>query len=260
MDIEEEKITFEVASSSPHVHTSQPDANLRDTASPFPPSRAGDVATSGRACTVTCEGVLAYPSAGSPTCAVLLLNPHPLLGGNMENNVIRHLWRRLAEDGAAAFRFNYRGVGGSGLVAPEGMSAYAWFNMIEAERRYEVFLPECHEALDYLRGAVGAAPLVVIGYSLGSVLAAMLAHSETVDRLVAISPPNARISIDAFALCAMPKLFIAGGRDMFFDAKAFDATFATLSGPKAFTAFPESDHFYRAQEEALYEAIRRSLP
>ena len=36
----------------------------------------------------TLEGVLAYPDDGEPEVAVLLLSPHPHMGGRMDNNVI----------------------------------------------------------------------------------------------------------------------------------------------------------------------------
>jgi alpha/beta superfamily hydrolase len=208
---------------------------------------------------VTCEGMLAYPSAAAPVSAVLFLAPHPLLGGNIDNNVIRHLWRRFAEDGAAALRFNYRGVGGSGLNAPEGMSAYAWFSQIESERRYDVFLPECRGALEFLRKATPGTPVIVVGYSLGAVLAAMLAPVVPITALIAISPPNARISIEAFEECAMRKLFIAGGRDSFFDSTAFSAALDRFPLPKTLKTFPASDHFYRGEEEALYQTIQAWL-
>jgi len=45
--------------------------------------------------------------------AVVIAGPHPLLGGNMRNNVVRCLGDGLAEMGFLTLRFDYRGVGRS---------------------------------------------------------------------------------------------------------------------------------------------------
>jgi alpha/beta superfamily hydrolase len=54
------------------------------------------------------EGELVYPEEQRPARAVVLAGPHPLLGGNMHNNVVRALGDGLARLGAATLRFNYR--------------------------------------------------------------------------------------------------------------------------------------------------------
>src|SRR5208283_5387543 len=59
------------------------------------------------------EGELAYSDLLPPNGAAVIAGPHPLLGGNMHNNVVRCLGDGLAEHGLATLRFNYRGVGGS---------------------------------------------------------------------------------------------------------------------------------------------------
>ena len=206
---------------------------------------------------VSCEGVLAYPAEGAPRGALVVFAPHPLLGGNMDNNVVRHLTRRAAEEGAVTLRFNYRGVGQSGIVLPEGVSAHKWFDRVENERNYGTFLPECAAALAFLREAApGAAPCTVVGYSLGAVLAGLLAPVAATTRVVAVSPPNARVPLDAYQGVSAPKLFVGGDDDMFFDAAAFKADFEAFPQPKVFTPFPNSDHFFRGDEERLYQVVR----
>jgi alpha/beta superfamily hydrolase len=206
---------------------------------------------------VACEGVLAYPVENAPRAAVALFAPHPLLGGNMDNNVVRHLARRAAEDGAVTLRFNYRGVGNSGIVLPEGMSAYAWFDRVERERDYDVFLPECVAALEFLRKASErVAPCTVLGYSLGAILTGLLAPDPATARVIAVSPPNARVSLDAYNAVFAPKLFIGADDDTFFDSVAFEQAFASFPPPKAFLPFPNSDHFFRGEEERLYQLVK----
>lgn len=206
---------------------------------------------------LTCEGVLAYPSAGAPAAAVLLFAPHPLLGGNMDNNVVRHIARRATEDGAVTLRFNYRGVGGSGILLPGGKSTYAWFSEVEDAQDYGVFLPECAAALACLRNASGGVlPCTVAGYSLGALLAGLLAPAPKTTRVVAVSPPNARVPLDAFSAVHAPKLFVGGDNDVFFDASAFARAYALFPPPKLYIPFPNADHFYRGEEERLYQTVR----
>ena len=45
------------------------------------------------------HGELAYPEAGRALGAVVFAGPHPLLGGNMRNNVVRCLGDGLAQRG-----------------------------------------------------------------------------------------------------------------------------------------------------------------
>ncbi len=57
-------------------------------------------------------GELAYP-AGGEQAACLLVNPHPYMGGTMDNNLIGAMSEALAGAGFVTLRFNYRGVQGS---------------------------------------------------------------------------------------------------------------------------------------------------
>src|SRR5665213_3140276 len=59
------------------------------------------------------HGELAYPEEGRALGAVVFAGPHPLLGGNMRNNVVRCLGDGLAQRGLLTLRFDYRGVGRS---------------------------------------------------------------------------------------------------------------------------------------------------
>ena len=208
-----------------------------------------------------CEGILAYPEAGSPTVAVLLLAPHPLLGGTMDNNVVRHLARRAAEDGAVTLRFNYRGVGASSLQLQEGQSAFTYFEEVESAQRYEAFMPEVRAALQCLQESSSSAraKLVIVGYSLGAVLAGMLAVEAKLGRIICISPPNRRVSMNLFENCGADKVFLAGTHDPFFEPAAFAQALARFPAPKRFVSFPGSDHFYRGEEEAVYLAVKPHL-
>ena len=55
-----------------------------------------------------------YQPGKNPTAGIaLLLHPHPLHGGNLDNKVAHTLARSFLEMGYAALRVNFRGAGAS---------------------------------------------------------------------------------------------------------------------------------------------------
>jgi alpha/beta superfamily hydrolase len=96
---------------------------------------------------------------------------------------------------------------------------------------------------------------VIVGYSLGAILAGGLAAAVDATHLVAISPPVARVSLEWLRDCPLPKLFVGGDRDFAFDLVRFDAEWAGLREPKLFVRLAGSDHFYRKEEERVFDAV-----
>lgn len=201
------------------------------------------------------EGVLAYPDAGTAEEAVLLLSPHPHLGGRMDNNVIAFLAQGLAAAGRVTLRFNYGGVGGSTLALADGDSAYEYWARIEAGQNYRAALPDALTARKFLCAAIPDARVGYVGYSFGACLAVLLAGVHPPDWLVAISPPVSRAPLDGVENLTMSSLFIAGDRDFAFDREGFDGIFARVPGPKKFVEIPGSDHFFRRDEARVFEAL-----
>lgn len=208
----------------------------------------------------SCEGMLAYPAEGDPQYALLLLAPHPLLGGDMHNNVIRHLAMRAAESGAVTLRFNYRGVGNSTRREAAAEPPLAFFRRMEAQHDYRVLLPESEAALDFLlRSIASPLPLTVAGYSLGTIMAGLLAIRRPHFQIVGISPPNTRVSMECFNDCTASKVFVGGTADPFYQEAKFGEQLKRMPEPKALLSFPGADHFYRGEEEALFQRIRPFL-
>jgi hypothetical protein len=202
------------------------------------------------------EGVLAYPAEGEPRATLLVLAPHPHMGGRMDNNVVRHLARRAAECGCASLRFNYRGVGASEIALPPGTSLYDHWAELERVQRYEDLLPDCAAASGFLERSAGRLGVrALVGYSLGSILAGMLAPRVGATHLAGIAPPVSRVSLAPWRACAGPKLLLAGDRDFAFDAERFGREFEALPAPKRFVAMPGADHFFRKEEERAWAVL-----
>lgn len=201
------------------------------------------------------EGILAYPDAGTAEEAVLLLSPHPHLGGRMDNNVIACLAQGLAAAGRVTLRFNYGGVGNSTLALADGDSAYEYWARVEGGQHYHAALPDALAARAFLCGAMPDARLGYVGYSFGACLAILLAVVHAPDWLSAISPPVSRAPLAGVESLTMPSLFIAGDRDFAFDQAQFDGVFTRVAGPKYFVAMPGSDHFFRRDEARVCDHL-----
>lgn len=203
-----------------------------------------------------CEGILSYPSAGAAQSTMLLLAPHPHFGGNMNNNVLRHVARAVAVDGVMAMRFNYCGIGASTLSKRLGTSVYDHYQHIEEARAYETFVPACTAAWDVLAAASpDACNRMVFGYSLGSLLAARLGAMRRPDHIFALSPPNRRTGLAEYLRCTVPTTFFGGDNDFAFDRAALESDRNNIPAPTRFIELSGADHFFRQEEHLIHEAL-----
>jgi alpha/beta superfamily hydrolase len=100
------------------------------------------------------EALLDRPTA-LPKAVAVLCHPHPLYEGTMHNKVVATLARTFVRLGAAAVRFNFRGVGESSGSFDEGHG-------------------EAHDALAVVawsRARWPDAPLALGGFSFGGAVA-----------------------------------------------------------------------------------------
>jgi alpha/beta superfamily hydrolase len=205
------------------------------------------------------QGELAYPESGDPRGAALLAGPHPLLGGTMENNVVRSLGPGLARRGLATLRFNYRGAGGS-----EGPP-------IDVARHLALFWETSHvpdemdlrhdvqAAADFLRRAAGAdLPLALVGYSFGCALLPHVAVKGPCVRIL-IAPTVGKHDYDVFESAADPLLAIASEDDFAAGAAQVRSWFERLPGPKELILERFDNHFFRGHEEWLADGVLHFL-
>jgi alpha/beta superfamily hydrolase len=132
------------------------------------------------------EAELAVPP--TPNGAVVLAHPHPQQGGSMRSLVTSELFRTLPAEGIATLRFNFRGVEGSEGTFGGGIAEH----------------DDVVAAIDRLRVATSATPLVLAGWSFGADVSASVVDPRLAgwfliapplrvlpdDRLVAASDPR----------------------------------------------------------------------
>jgi alpha/beta superfamily hydrolase len=202
------------------------------------------------------EGELVYPDAGLPLGAAVFAGPHPLLGGNMHNNVVRGLGDGLVRHGLVTLRFNYRGVGGSEgpAVDPAVYLARFWETSHvpeEGEHRADLV-----GAVDFLRAVVGREmPLALIGYSFGCSLLPAALPAAGAAALILVAPTVGTHDYRAYDGVTNPKLIIAPEGDFAADAAALSRWFDGLPAPKEIVRPRLDSHFFRGHEHWLLATV-----
>ena len=188
---------------------------------------------------LTLEGRLVMPGAGTEVPGVVLCHPHPLYGGNMNNNVIYTIARALTGKGMASLRFNFRGVGLSEGAYSEGVEE------VDDALAAVAFLADC--------AGVDNTAIGLLGYSFGGAVALKAAmRSDTVKAVAAVSPAEIPLlPIDK------PRLVISGSKDdLIPPARIISVENSIVSGGiGTLKILPGADHFWHGYEQELAESI-----
>ncbi len=191
---------------------------------------------------ITLEGELQLPEVNGPFPAVVVCHPHPQYGGNMENNVVMAICQGLLAHSVAAFRFNFRGVGGSGGAYGSGITER---EDVKAALAFVCARPE-----------VDAGKIGLAGYSFGATVALPVAlEEEAVGRLVLISPPLAGPAWEQLKGYPKPKLLMVGSADAFVPAREFQQYAKDMPEPKQYFVVSGADHFWWGYEGELAQKV-----
>jgi alpha/beta superfamily hydrolase len=176
---------------------------------------------------------------GTPRGSALITHPHPLYGGSMHNNVVEALVSAASEAGWSALRFNFRGVGGSSGSHDNGQGEQD--DVIAAAS----WLQERSEA-----------PLVLLGYSFGSLVAAHAA--SRLSNLIGgvwVAPPLILGDLPPWPQDAGPLLMIAGTKDEFTNVLGLNSYVTDMGARGTLQTLEDADHFFWGEESALIERI-----
>lgn len=191
------------------------------------------------------EGIIAVPDGaaaavggGGPFAGVVMCHPHPLMGGNMDNNVVTAVTFALAEAGIASLRFNFRGVGNSGGSHAKGAQEHR----------------EALAGLDFL----GALPDVddkrigLAGYSFGTRV--ICGHRQLCRKpraVVLVAPSLEAITDSPLQSAETPRLIVTGDRDRLVSADGTAEQLARFNPPAEYHIVPGADHFWVGQEREM---------
>src|ERR1700680_133335 len=139
------------------------------------------------------EAILWTPhSSIPPPLAALVGHPHPLFGGTMHNKVVYQAAKYIDALGIPVLRFNFRGAGLSEGVHDRGIG----------ER------DDVRTALQFLIGECHGPPLLVAGFSFGSVVGLRVGcQVPEATQLIALGLPVNNSDASFLFECRKPKLF-----------------------------------------------------
>lgn len=188
------------------------------------------------------EGMVSIPVDVGIAPAVIVCHPHPLYGGDMDNNVVYAICQALSQKSFISFRFNFRGVGGSEGSFSQGTS--------EQE--------DVAAAVSFLTGMnqVDASRIGIAGYSAGAAFGLPAGvKDERVKALAAISPPLSISDFEFLIPCTKPKLLISGSEDNFTSPDELLRLCRSIADPKECEIVEGADHFWQGHESALANRV-----
>ena len=216
------------------------------------------------------RGEITLPDGEGPLPAVVICHPHPLHGGDMDNNVVMGVNDALLRRGIATLRFNFRGAGGSEGVHDNGVGevddALAALRLLATSDGVDAsrlgLAGYSFGAGVALRAALGSSlcPLPVGEgegegeTSLKRKVAPTLARGFAVRAVAAIGcPPRALAALDGAP--SLPKLFVAGERDHIAASAQLRPLVARLPQPADLVAVPRADHFFVGHESIVGDHV-----
>ncbi len=185
------------------------------------------------------EGAVAQPEdGGTGMPGVVICHPHPLHGGNMDNNVVLADSFALVDQGFATLRFNFRGVGNS-----EGQHT-----------KGELEHQEVLGALEVLRAwpGVNSRRIGLAGYSFGtSVILGSLALHKKAKAFALISPPLRALESTGLMKKDHPVFVIAGDQDKVVQSDKFSPVLDSFAYPPDRHVVPGVDHYWFGDESLM---------
>lgn len=185
------------------------------------------------------EGIVATPDdVGSGVPGVVICHPHPLYGGNMDNNVVLAVSFALLEQGFATIRFNFRGVGNS-----EGEHT-------KGEQEHQEVLG-AFELLKAWQG-VNSRQIGLAGYSFGTGIILGSAEVQKQAKSIALVSPNIRaIKESPLKKSKTPTLIITGDKDRLVEAEDLQPNLDSFATPVDYHVVEGADHFWGGKERQL---------
>lgn len=175
----------------------------------------------------------------------LVLHPHPLHGGTMNNKVVYNTFHTFTENKFSVLRFNFRGVGKSHGGFDHGVGELA----------------DAACALDWLQQQNPEASSVwLAGFSFGSWIALqLLMRRPEISGFIAISPPAQSYDFNFLSPCPAQGVIIHGTKDDIAPEEAAYSLYEKLEKQRnsniEYYPINGADHFYKNKEAELKSAI-----
>ena len=191
-----------------------------------------------------------YHQSKKPDAPIaIVLHPHPLHGGNMNNRVVFIMFNNFVERGFSVLRFNFRGVGRSQGAFDNGVGE----------------LSDAAYAFDWMQQFNSNSPFCWIGgYSFGALISMQLMmRRPEIEGFVSISPPAGTEDFSFLAPCPSSGLIIHGDKDTHVPLDAVKKLAQKLDGQKNISVnlciVKGADHFYKDNMDDLSKEVASYL-
>jgi uncharacterized protein len=181
-------------------------------------------------------------SKGSSNAAVIT-HPHPLMGGDMDNGVVKLMAETYQKAGWTTLRFNFRGTGQSSGRFDEGRGEQT----------------DLQAAIAHLHSC-GHRSIELAGYSFGAWIIACWAQrnpSLTLPILL-VAPPVDFIEFDPGPIPGLHAM-IVGDRDDFAGCAHIKRLLPGWNPQAVLHIIPEADHFFARRGKPLCDALAATI-
>lgn len=184
------------------------------------------------------------PAQGDAVATAVILHPHPLHGGTMQNKVVHTLARAFGELGVASVRFNFRGVGASAGRFAHGEG--------ETEDALAV--------IEWARSRRPGAPIWLAGFSFGATIALRAAAPAQVNGLITVAPAVHLYDFSTLTLPPCPWLLIQGEADEVVPVEAVRDWLSGIASQPQTLFLPGVSHFFHGHLADIKSALHNFIP
>lgn len=191
-----------------------------------------------------------YQHGGTPNAPIaLILHPHPLYGGTMNNKVVYTLYQTFAKKGFSVLRFNFRGVGRSQGGYDQGQGE----------------LSDAASALDWLQNInPNAQACWVAGFSFGAWIGMqLLMRRPEIAGFISIAPPAGKFDFTFLAPCPSSGLIVHGTGDELVQEPEVAKLAARLANQKdivvEYKTISGATHFFENELEEIGDLVDKYL-
>ena len=190
-----------------------------------------------------------HQSKNSNAPIAIVLHPHPLHGGNMNNRIIYNMFHAFVEQGFSVLRFNFRGVGRSQGTFDGGIGE----------------LSDAAYAFDWMQQFNKNSPYCWIGgYSFGALISMQLMmRRPEIMGFISISPPANTEDFSFLAPCPSSGLIVHGEIDDLIPIETTSKLATKLNTQKnievEFATIKGANHFYKNKINVLKNEVVKYL-
>ena len=186
-----------------------------------------------------------HPAEMSNAPIAVVLHPHPLYGGTMNNKIVYNIYHAFVNAGFSVLRFNFRGVGRSQGKYDDGNGE----------------LSDAATALDWMQQQNPEASTCWIGgFSFGAWIAMqLLMRRPEIEGFLTVAPPANLYDFSFLAPCPSSGLVVQGTRDEIVPEESVTKLINKLVTQKGkeveYKIVDGADHYFRNHLESLNDLM-----